>query len=338
MRQISARTVFVIAMSVSTARAEPRLFVDLDYQPDADLPGCPSDTDFRALIQGQLGYDPFRSESEQTVVARARVGEHGLQGLVEWRDASGNRHGVRELDSESRDCAALARAMSFAIAVQIQLLADEEAVSASSATPDQERERAAAVAPPARPPKQVRTEGRPTTSGRASSGSPGWEFMMGAGPALGFWITPHTAVQGRVFAGARRRSFALELGAEASLPSSYSTPTGDGFEQQVTLGTVAACGVLRPLAGCIVNKWGRLAVRGFGVDVPHSPSGLVGQVGPRIMLSENLGSRFTGALRVEALATLVPWEVTLDERTVWKTPPVSLSIGFDLAAVFHDNP
>jgi len=325
-------------MSVSTARAEPRLFVDLDYQPDADLAGCPSDTDFRALINGQLGYDPFRSDSSQKVAARARVGERGLVGLVEWRDASGNRHGVRELDSESRDCAALARAMSFAIAVQIQLLAEEEAVSASSDKPTRERALSAAVAPPARPSEPVRAEGRPATSRGSSSGSPRSEFMIGAGPALGFWITPQTAVGGRVFAGARRHSFALELGAEATLPSSYSTPAGDGFEQQVALGTVAACGVLQPLAGCIVNKWGRLAVRGFGVDVPHSPSGIIGQVGPRVMLSEKLGSRFTGALRVEALATLVPWQVTLDERKVWKTPPVSLSIGFDLAAVFRDNP
>ena len=106
----------VVALASPVVCAAPELFVDLQYQPDPDLAGCPSEEAFRAMIGEQLGYDPFRAGAEQKVVARARAAEHGLQGHVEWYDASGNPRGERELGSESTDCAALARAMSFAIA------------------------------------------------------------------------------------------------------------------------------------------------------------------------------------------------------------------------------
>jgi hypothetical protein len=331
-------TLLGVSLGAPVIHAAPRLFVDLRYEADANLTGCPGDSDFRALITGQLGYAPFRSDAEQTVVARALGGVRGVEGFVEWRDAAGNVHGLRKLDSDGGDCAALARAMSFAIAVQIQLLAEEEAAASTAAKKPVEAPESAPSAQPAPSPKRIRHEVGTGDTGRANGRGARTELMIGGGMALGFWIAPRTAVEGRVFAGALRGPFALELAAEASLRDRYVTSPARGFEQQVILGSVAACGVLRPLLGCVVNKWGRLAVRGFGVDVPRSSSGLIAQVGPRVMLSEHLGSRFAGALRVEALATLAPWRVTLNEREVWKTPLVSVSLGADFAALFRDNP
>jgi hypothetical protein len=327
-----------VALGSRVVRADPRLFVDLDYQPDAELAGCPSDSTFRAMIRDELGYDPFHAGAEQKVVARARAAEHGLDGFVEWYDASGTRRGERELRSETTDCAALARAMSFAIAVQIQLLsrqtetpmdvpsterADDGPTGATGASP-------APVPSVSHPPDAHRG-----TSERTSEDLAPWQFMLGAGPTLAFGLAPRTALEGRVFGGARRGRLAIELGAEASLPSRYAMASGGGFEQHILAGSAAGCAFFGRFSGCIVSKLGRLYVRGFGVDLPNSASGTLAQIGPRVSLTEGFGDRWLGALRVEALATLLSWEVTLNQREVWKTPLFSLSVGGDVALLFQ---
>jgi hypothetical protein len=158
-----------------------------------------------------------------------------------------------------------------------------------------------------------------------------FRFTVGAGPAAGFGLAPRVVVMGRVFATVRRDDLALELGAEASLPSRHTTEPGKGFEQRLALGSLAGCVFLGVVSGCAVGNVGSLHVAGFGVDVPRSPSGIIAQVGPRIALTDLVSSRWVGSLYVEALATLVPWEITLNQREVWQTPPLTLSVGGDLA-------
>jgi hypothetical protein len=327
----------VVALASPVVCAAPQLFVDLHYRPDPALAECPSADAFRAMISEQLGYDPFRAGAEQTVVARARAVEHGLQGLVEWFDASGNPRGERELGSESTDCAALARAMSFAIAVQIQLLAQEAQSRAGlppeGASMDDDADATRATAPPvvADPPRDAR---------RSIDASPSEErtprqFMLGAGPTLAFGLAPRTAVEGRVFGGLLHGPLALELGAEASLQSRYETANGAGFDQHVLAGSVAGCALLGALSACLVSKVGRLSIRGFGVDVPNEASGTLAQIGPRLSFLGNFSERWLGALRVEALVTLASWEVTLNQREVWRTPLFCLTVGGDVAFLFE---
>ena len=326
-----------VALASPVVCAAPRLFVDLHYQPDPDLAACPSEQAFRDMIGEQLGYDPFRAGAEPRVVARARAGEHGLHGLVEWFDASGSLRGERELASESTDCPALARALSFAIAVQIQLLAQEAesraAMSTKEASIDESDDPNGATAPPAVVAGPSR-DGRRSIDDRPSEKRTTWQFMLGAGPTLAFGLAPRTAVEGRVFGGLLHGRLALELGAEASLPTRHETANGAGFDQHVLAGSIAACALLGELAGCFVSKVGRLSVRGFGVDMPNEASGALAQMGPRLSLFGNFGESWLGALRVEALVALVSWEVTLNQREVWKTPLFSLSVGGDMALLF----
>jgi hypothetical protein len=136
-----------------------------------------------------------------------------------------NRRGERELAS-STDCAALARAMSFAIAVQIQPLAQEAESRAGlppkEASIDDSADATGSPTPPvvaARPPRDARR----SIDDRPSEERTRWQFLLGMGPTLAFGLAPRTAVEGRVFGGVFRGRFAFELGAEASLPSRYET-------------------------------------------------------------------------------------------------------------------
>lgn len=321
---------FALVFGTRLAHAEPELLVELDYRPDAELEGCPTDAAFRAMIQGELGYDPFRVGAEQKVVARARVAEPGLQGFVEWYDAAGTPRGQRELRAKTRDCAALAREMSFAIAVQIQLLAREpQPPDEPPATAPVDEPPAGPVSPPAKVSERP-SDTRPAETSRPNETAAHLRFALGAGPAVAFGLAPRTAFEGRAFVGARIAQFAAEVGFEGSLPARYETADGQGFEQRVLAGSAAGCAWFGKVSGCVVTKVGSLVVRGFGVDVPNSDSGVIAQLGPRVALGDDWGKRWFGALRVEALATLVSWEVTLNQQEVWKTPLFSLSVGGDL--------
>lgn len=319
-------------LAARSAHAEPNLVVDLDYRMDPALSECPSETQFRAMIVAQLGYDPFRAGSAYTVVARAHAEQQTIQGFIEWHDAAGAARGRRELGSENTDCAAFARSMSFAIAVQIQLFGEESERSSSAAPQAPER---SAAAPPAAAAPRPELARAATPAISVESEAARWWFAAGAGPALGIGIAPEPAFEGRIFAALGHGGAVVELGAEASAPARHETASREGFEQQVTFGSVAACALWRAFSGCLVNKWGRLQVRGFGVDVPRGPAGMLVQLGPRIALSEVVGNRWVGSLRVEALVTLAPWRVTLDQSEVWKTPLFSLALGADLGVVFQ---
>ena len=325
-----------VALGSSVARAEPELYVELHYQPDAGL-DCPSEAAFKVTVSDQLGYDPFRLDAEQKVVARTRPSERGLRGVIEWYDASGNPRGERELGSESSDCAALARAMAFAVAVQIQLLAQEaenNAVVSEQPSDGDSSETIGASSPPVPAPSPPSDAPRSSPLRPSQSRAPR-HFLLGVGPTLAFGLAPRTVVEGRAFGGLRRGGLGIELGIEASLPSRHETEDGNGFEQRVLVGSLAGCGFFAKLSGCLVSKVGRLHVRGFGVDVPNSDAGTLLQLGPRLALIEGFGESWFGALRVEALVSLVTWEVTLNQAEVWKTPLFSLSVGGDLGLLLQ---
>jgi hypothetical protein len=327
-----------LGLGAPAVGAEPKLFVTLDYRADSALDGCPDESAFRAMVQSQLGYDPFRSQADNQVSARIAVDAGRMHGIVEWRDESGTPRGERALPSEAGGaCLELARTMSFAVAVQIQLLArDAESKASSSGVAPSEPERGGAEATqrPSEPERARDVQARPVADGE-NAAPPPWEILVGIGPMLSFGVAPRTAVEGRAFASVRRGRMGLELGAETGFWSSHRTSGDEGFEQHLVRGSATACFALPPLSGCFVSKVGRLTVRGFGVDEPRSSSGVVALLGPRFALEQELGGRFLAALRVEVLATLVPWRVELNDRQIWKAPPAAVFVGADVARFFQ---
>ncbi len=325
----------IVALGSRVAHAESRLFVDLRYQTDAGLGACPNEETFRGMVERQLGYDPFRADSPQVIVARAEAAERGIRGFVRWYDDQGNSRGERDLASDDPDCAAFVKAMGFTLAVQIQLLSLETpaADAARPSSPARADAKSAEATTTTRPDPARRVADGPVDPGPPRHSN--WRFLVGLGPSVGFGLAPRAVPEGRLFAGVGRGELGLELGAEASLWARHATASDQGFEQSLLASTFAACGFIEPWSGCVVNKLGVLRVRGFGVDMPRSPSGLVEQVGLRLSVHQRFGSHGLLLLRIEALAPLVSWDVTLNGKAVWRMPPVSLGLGGDLAALFQ---
>ena len=117
----------------------------LDYEA---APGCPPAADFEAIVAGRLGYSPFRPDAPERIVVRIDASGQWLTGRLEWRNDAGDLAGDRTFPSRSGDCAELARAMGFALALQFQLLASTERPAPAPTGPP-----AAVEAPPPPPPR-----------------------------------------------------------------------------------------------------------------------------------------------------------------------------------------
>ncbi|HVV52145.1 MAG TPA: hypothetical protein VHO06_20925, partial [Polyangia bacterium] len=115
--------VLVFAMAGVSREGRARTVVlatQLDY---LAAPGCPSAARFAAVVTGRLGYDAFSSDAQDRVVVRIEATGRTLEGRLEWHDAGGAVIGEQTFPSRTGDCDELTRAMGFALALQIQLMA-----------------------------------------------------------------------------------------------------------------------------------------------------------------------------------------------------------------------
>jgi hypothetical protein len=322
------------------ACAASDLTVALDYEIAPILRRCPAEAEFRSQVAGQLGYDPFRDDSALRVTVRAGPSERGTEGRVEWQDASGNARGDRQFVGTNRECAQLVAEMSFAVAVQIQLLrtlTQPGTTSSRSVTsrgsdsdgrPSSPSDTAAAPPRPLPPP--------PASGGLVvRTGPPAWSLFAGGGPAVGFGLGPTPTISARLFVALQDAGASIELGAEVGLPATERRSDGSGFREDAIATELGLCGHLDRFAFCGLGRLGRIWVHGFGVDRPASPSGLVAQLGARLTATQPLGARFSVSLHADGLALLTPWTVDLNQTDAWTMPPFGAAIGFDMAARFR---
>jgi len=306
--------------------------------------GCPGSAEFEAIVVERLGFDPFVARAPRRVLVSIAKAARAFEGRVEWRERDGGFAGDQAFPEHTSDCTDLARAMAFALAVQINLLStrvppDASSEIASSAETDSSAETAASprVTPPAgtrarpsradsRPPREARRAAR-------RAGDP-WARELGVGAALGFGLLPDTVALGRVSGQLGRGPLAFELAAETSSASSEQREDGAGFSVRVFLASAAACGVRGPFALCLLGKGGVLPVTGESIAVPESPSGLAAQLGLRLQVRQRFGRAYL-AERLEGLVNLTRTTVTLDDVPVWTAPAFAATLGLDAGWSFR---
>jgi hypothetical protein len=305
------------AASEGTARSAP-VATQLEYRA---AEGCPAASDFAAVVAARLGYDPFLADAALRVVAQIDASGRALEGRLEWFDARGTSVGEHTFPSRTGDCGELTRAMEFALALQIQLMA------AAVAAPDVRRPVA---------PGNGGTTANPTAVKPAAGVlrlSAPW-LVVGTGASVGFGLAPSAVALGRLFVTVGWSRVALELGAEASVPSATHLANGTGFSQQEVLGGLAGCGMHRPWSACLVGKVGEMRVVGQAIDVPATSSALMVQGGLRLAMTQTLGRRLQVVAHGEGLAVLTRGVVTLDSMPVWTTPRFVALVGIDLGVRF----
>ena len=307
----------------------------LDY---AAAAGCPTADEFEAVVDGRLGYEAFRADAPDRVVVRIEWSGHALEGRMDWQHATGGAIGERTFPSRSGDCTELTRAMAFALAVQLQLMA--------ATAMDERSTQTAPLSPPATsqiplpPPSGVVALPAPAVPestvvrDRRANGPSGRWVEVGAGAAVGLGLAETPVALGRLFVTLGWTHAALELEAEATRPSTIRRADGAGFSQFQLLAGLAGCGVRGPFRACAVGKAGQLRVRGQDVDVPATDTGLMLQAGLRLAAAHTFGHRVYLVGRAEGLARLTQGTVTLDAMSVWRTPRLAGLLGIDIAVRF----
>jgi hypothetical protein len=327
---------------VARAQAQPvpEQSVDLKYEVDPTLQICPNTAEFRGMVAQQLGYDPYRSGSPLGVQVRVLPTEAGIEGIIGWNISQHHGMGERRFAARRDDCREMVATVGFVVAVQIQLMATEKATGDHSrldgSNPTMRR-----PAPPLETPSDRRATDvkltlqnfvprRPSTFSGAR-----WAGAAGIGPSVGFGLGPDSVAMGRLFFSLQHRSIGLEAGAEASLPSETRQTYGGGFQHELILGALGACGSAGSISVCGLAKLGRMQVHGLGIDRPATPRAFIAQVGPRLAYSFGLGDHLALLGRVDALYLVTPWTVELNHVAIWKMPRLSAVVGIDLQVRFQ---
>ncbi len=304
----------------------------LDY---ATAPGCPTADGFQTIVTARLGYDAFRADAPDLIIVRIQTAGRALEGRLEWREEDGVTVGEQTFPSRTGDCAELARAMGFALALQIQLRAatiDESGLAAPTAP---QTEAAKAPAASTIPPRSAPVESSGFAVSEARPIAPGPSVIAGGGVAAGLGISSKPSAIGRLFATVAWTHLSLELGGEVSAPSTTSRADGGGFSQTTFLASLAGCGMSFPFSLCAVGKIGEVWMVGQGVDVPLTASGLMMQSGLRLGVSHTLGRSAYVIGHAEGLARLTDGTVTLDSIPIWTTPRFAALLGIGVAFRFR---
>lgn len=303
-------------------------------------PACPSVDDFKSLVVGRIGFDPFSEQAPEHVLVVISAEAPRLEGRIEWRDAKGKWAGDQTFPAKNDDCSELARAMGFALAVQIHLLAAERSLAEPlPAPPRPEHETTTPEQPKAPPPPP---SGNRQDAPGSSTDEPDDDrhpvplaFGVGIGGSLALGMAPGVMPLGRLFGSVAYGAASLELGGEISTRVSEFRADGAGFSQRALLVSAAGCGSFGMLSACVLGKGGVIQVDGEQIDVPASPTGSAFQVGLRAGLREKLGKSAYFAQRLEGLVNVTRWTVRLDALPVWTAPPVTGVLGLDLGLTFR---
>lgn len=307
--------------------AEPGPSLRLAFQYDAD-PGlqCPSETEIKASIIGQLGYDPFTTTAtEQRLRVNVTRVANRAEARIEWIDSHEQSEGERRLASDDSDCSVLARSLVFAVAVQIQLhaSANEPPPSEPTAPPP--------TPPPPTPPPAASTEKPSPPVERAVARR---RVFLGLGTMLRHGMTPGLTPGLRAFGGLASQRWSLELSAHGTLAGEVGQADGTGFTANELGANLVPCLRFSPVGACGVGTLSLLRVRGRGVDRVGTPSAVTLGVGARLQLIWPALERFGVILQAEALALPARQDVLLNRTIVWSTAPVVFAAILDFATIF----
>jgi hypothetical protein len=160
-------------------------------------------------------------------------------------------------------------------------------------------------------------------------------MWVGIGPSLAWRLSPNLTGDGRLFFGIRRDSVSVEIGAEASYPSTIRRWDGSGFRQTLIGGTLALCGHHQSLSACALGRASQVRVTGLGVDEARSPTGFVVQAGLRVAATYDIGGPWSVAAHLDGLGLLTSCTVVLNQTSVWETPRLGALAGVDLSVRFR---
>jgi hypothetical protein len=312
------------------AGADGHRSATLHYVREPGAERCLEQERLEAEIAGRLGYAPFTDGAATRIDVRVEASGKGLRALIRFV-AGSTPPRERVLDSPGTDCVELGASLALTIALAI------DPVAATGAAPPPTAP-AAATAPPVEPsapramptaPPKPAPEVPPVAA--PAPPPPSWSLGFLAGATVGTGTLPAPTFGPSVAAEVALLRFAFGVEGRFDFPR---TAEEDGSSRSVRAYAVRvsplACLRIRPLLLCAVPSFGAVHGEGQGVEFPGSATtawvaaGL--RVGGDFFLTQRIWLRPT----LEGQAVMTPTELRLNDREIWSSPPIAVSLGLAL--------
>ena len=190
--------------------------------------------------------------------------------------------------------------------------------------------------PPPRPPSSLhRRRRRPEGWSRGGRGAFALADVAWHRAVAGLGNSTSMTASARLFFGVRRRNLSLELGAEASLPSTTRQWDGTGFSQSLIGAGAAVCEHRGALSACLLGKASQIYVSGRGSTRPAIADRPRGASGSSPGRGRPLGGPWFAAVHLDALGLLTPTTVDLNHSGVWEMSRLGALAGIDVSARFR---
>ena len=327
-----------------TASANPTSRLVYVRAPGAE--SCPDEAEMRRAVATRLGYDPFRPIASTTLTAEIRREKGVFRGRVRLVDEAGVERGARDLQSGADDCRDLTTAMALSMSIAIDPLSvtrPDRPVGSVTAPPDEpaavddasrsEPADAPMPSPPGPPSSPSADRPSPSPDARDEARDPP-RFVLGAGAHVAFGIAPAAAVGFRISTELATRRYAFALEGRLDLPASSDTAEGGRIRTSLAGGAIVPC-VRVPLAwACGVLLVARVAAEAVEVTTPRSDGFLFLGAGARLVSAILLPQDFSLRIGGDVLAHPVPFELTVNGRSVHRSSAVSALAGIALAHNF----
>ncbi len=290
---------------------------------------CLEQERLEAEISGRLGYAPFTDGAATRIDVRVEASGKGLRAFIRFDVAGSSAPRERVLDSPGTDCVELGASLALTIALAI----DPVAATGAAPTPS-----AAATVPPAAPsvPRAAPTappQAAPVVTSVAPPAPPppSWALGFLAGATVGTGTLPAPTFGPSVAVEVALARFAFGVEGRFDFPR---TAEEDGSPRSVRAyaGRVSplACLRMRPLLLCAVPTFGVVHGDGQGVEFPASATTVWVAAGLRVGGDFFLTQRIWLRPTLEGQAVMTPTELRLNDREIWSSPPIAVSLGLAL--------
>jgi hypothetical protein len=284
----------------------------------------------------RLGYDPFFTWAQTTILVTVDWTGRGYQGLVEVLDEHSAVLGRRTLAAKTDECAEMTRSMSLAVSVALDDMNLGAAPPAPVVTPTES-------APPPNVGETSATLPRPGAAAdglppeRAPDKSPARvpreRIVVSAsvGPIASVGVAPAPSFGAALALRARRRWLSLEVEGRADVPASGNYLNGS-ITTNVIGGSILLCG--HPAAELYACGLGFLANFAEHGSVPPvlSQTALFAALGIRVGYEFSLGQYVFIDFHADALGALTRHRVELDDHPVFEVFPVNATVGVAVGA------
>jgi hypothetical protein len=160
------------------------------------------------------------------------------------------------------------------------------------------------------------------------------QMRVGTAIVLSFGTAPAAAVGAAVFGGGQWKHVSVDLEGRADLPASARRDDGAQVRSSLLLASIVPClreGIARL---CVVGGVGAMQGSGVGLATPGSTTTFYAAAGARAALEAGIVGPLYFRAYGDLLGTLTRTRLRLDDKDVWTTPPLSVSLGIGLSGKF----